>query len=142
MTITELNLLLDYMTAQLTDKAITDPSCYLNIHNGGSVQGYLRGDNINDDSTLKGFYHHDGVAATLAAMQEYITSLPAAADRVNTEYLRRIAAAVDYATENSLGDEYVTPLRNVTLAMTENLLTHKEQAQPKEPFSYDDDLPF
>jgi hypothetical protein len=52
--------------------------------------------------------------------------LPSPEETVTREYLNRVSRAVDYATENSIADEYVTPLRGVTCAMTENLLTQGE----------------
>ena len=57
-----------------------------------------------------------------------IAALPSPEEAVTREYLTRVASAIDYATENSIADEYVTPLRGVTMAMTENLLT-KEPAE-------------
>ena len=63
----------------------------------------------------------------LADARAYIAALPSPEEAVTREYLGKVAAAIDYATENSIADEYVTPLRGVTCAMTENLLT-KETA--------------
>jgi len=57
-----------------------------------------------------------------------INALPSSEEAVTREYLTRVASAIDYATENSIADEYVTPLRGVTCAMTSNLLT-KDQTQ-------------
>lgn len=57
-----------------------------------------------------------------------VLALPSPEEAVNREYLGKVAAAIDYATEHSIADEYVTPLRGVTCAMTENLLT-KEAAE-------------
>jgi len=57
-----------------------------------------------------------------------INALPSSEEAVTREYLTRVASAIDYATENSIADEYVTPLRGVTCAMTDNLLT-KDQTQ-------------
>ena len=58
-----------------------------------------------------------------ASVFKAIAALPCPDEAVTREYLTRVASAIDYATENSIADEYVTPLRGVTCAMTENLLT-------------------
>ena len=55
-----------------------------------------------------------------------IEALPSPEDAVKHEYLTRVASAIDYATENALPEEYVAPLRGVSTAMTENLLTHRK----------------
>jgi len=54
---------------------------------------------------------------------KFIDALPDPQEAVTRKYLSRVAAAVDFATENSIADEYVAPLRGVTCAMTDNLLT-------------------
>lgn len=66
---------------------------------------------------------HGALMEQFDAARAYIATLPSPEDVVTNEYLRRVASAVDYATENSIEDEYVTPLRDVTCAMTDNLLT-------------------
>ena len=58
-----------------------------------------------------------------ASVFKAIAALPSPEEAVTREYLGKVAAAVDFATENSIADEYVTPLRGVTCAMTDNLLT-------------------
>jgi len=70
------------------------------------------------------------LADCIAKAHAYIADLPSPEDQVTREYLSRIAKAVDYATEHSLPDEYVTPLRNVSCAMTDNLMTHTKEAAP------------
>ena len=66
----------------------------------------------------------DAFASTFAA----IAALPSPEEAVTREYLGKVADAIDYGTKHSIDDKYVTPLRGVTCAMTENLLT-KEPAQ-------------
>ena len=68
----------------------------------------------------------DTPEAAIASAFEKIDALPSPEDAVKHEYLTRVASAIDYATENSLPDEYVAPLRGVSTAMTENLLTHSK----------------
>ena len=58
-----------------------------------------------------------------ASVFKAIAALPSPEETVTREYLSRVASAIDFATENSIADEYVTPLRGVTCAMTDNLLT-------------------
>lgn len=67
-------------------------------------------------------------AEALDDADRIVAALPDPAEAVIHEYLSRVAKAVDYATENSIDDEYVAPLRGVSKAMTGNLLT-KEAAQ-------------
>lgn len=57
-----------------------------------------------------------------------IADMPSPEEAVTREYLSRVASAIDYAAENSIADDYVTPLRGVTCAMTENLLTKESKA--------------
>lgn len=59
---------------------------------------------------------------------EVIAALPSPEEAVTREYLSKVANAVDYATEHSIADEYVAPLRGVTCAMTDNLLSDQRGA--------------
>ena len=56
----------------------------------------------------------------------FVRSLPSVEETVLRGYLTRVAKAVDFATENSIKDEFVEPLRKVTCAMTENLIEKME----------------
>jgi len=58
-----------------------------------------------------------------ASVMKAIAALPSPEEAVTREYLTRVASAVDYATEHSIDEEYVAPLRGVSMAMTDNLLT-------------------
>ena len=130
MNITEIQSELSKLVAAMIEKGVVTPEAQLSIKCDGDF--YLH---LSCDYTNKAFSGHDykiingeTIANILLKTREYISALPSQEETVTREYLTRIARAVDYATENSLPDEYVTPLRGVTMAMTENLLT-KETAE-------------
>lgn len=58
--------------------------------------------------------------------KEFVKGLPSADELVMHEYLKKVSGVIDYATEHSIEDKYVQPLRDVTCAMTENLLAKPE----------------
>jgi hypothetical protein len=70
--------------------------------------------------------HGDTLPEAISAAFAFVASMPSPEDAVKHEYLTRVASAIDYATENALPEEYVAPLRGVSTAMTENLLTHRK----------------
>lgn len=61
--------------------------------------------------------------------QQAIASLPDPADAVMQEYQRKVAAAIDFGTENSLDERLVSPLRDVSKTISEGLLTDQRGAE-------------
>jgi hypothetical protein len=131
MKITELQAEMAELEAAMSDKGIVTPEATASVKTSG-FNVHMRG--AYDTTPFNGndykVVFDASLADCIAKAFGYIAALPSPEDQVTREYLSRIAKAVDYATEHSLPDEYVTPLRNVSCAMTDNLLTHtKEPAQ-------------
>ena len=131
MNTTELQAEMAEFEAAMSEKGIATPEASISIKSYG-VTILFRGP--YDTFPFGGERYHiifsETASDCIAKAHAYIADLPSPEDQVTREYLSRIAKAVDYATEHSLPDEYVTPLRNVSCAMTDNLLTHtKEPAQ-------------
>ena len=124
MTNEEMKAALDRANVALVDRIGKQPYVPLALYLHGSGKwtvggAYLdqgmrsRFDSANSETPEEAF----------ASVFAKIAALPSPEEAVTREYLTRVASAIDYATENSIADEYVTPLRTVTCAMTENLLT-------------------
>lgn len=125
MTIEEIQAELAKLVAGMTDKGVVLPSAMATINDAGdfSIYASCKYDHKTFDGEYYKFFHREPAAAAFASAREYIASLPSPEEATTRGYLARVASAIDYATENSIADEYVTPLRGVTCAMTENLLT-------------------
>jgi len=131
MNITELQAEIAALEAAMSDKGIVTPQATAPVSTSGFTI-HMRG--AYDTTPFNGKNYKvvfdASLADCIAEAFAYVAALPSPEEAVTREYLSRIAKAVDYATEHSLPDEYVTPLRNVSCAMTDNLLTHtKEPAQ-------------
>lgn len=125
MTIEEIQTALAELVAAMTEKRVMMPRAIMQVPDSGRfaihcdckyAQKPFGGRNyiVQTDETP---------AKAIDKARAYIAALPSPEEAVTREYLTRVASAIDYATENSIADEYVTPLRGVTCAMTENLLT-------------------
>jgi len=129
MNITELKSELAALEAEMSEKAIKTPRAQITI---GSSRTSIHIDALYNDSPFNGekykIFFAASVSDCIAAAHDYIAALPPPEDAVTREYLTRVASAVDYATEHSIAEEYVAPLRGVSCAMTDNLLT-KQAAQ-------------
>ena len=120
-TIEEMQAALDDMVSAMLDKGIPQPQSNFEFCSGAEPNLCLWSvEKTLDGEKLKMFKGDPEVIVRNA--QVFISTLPNAVDIVQTEYLRRVADAVDYATQNALPEEYVAPLRGVSCAMTENLL--------------------
>lgn len=129
-TIVEIEKALDLLVAKMADKGVSRPDAHLTVKAGGE-RPYVYLASAVKSKTFNGSYSKICYGATVATAfkqaHEVIDALPNPEDAVTHEYLSRVASAVDYATEHSIDEEYVAPLRGVTCAMTENLLTKQEQ---------------
>lgn len=128
MNITEIQTELAALVVQMTEKGVVTPSAELDIKDSGRFSVYLMakyGSGCfaeNDDCKL---LHGDTAQEIFSNARDYIAALPSPEETQTREYLNMVASAIDYAAENGIADEYVTPLRGVTCAMTENLLTNQ-----------------
>jgi len=126
MNITEIQTELAALVVQMTEKGVVTPSAEFDIRCNGRFSVYLtsnyKAPAFGPDGNSK-FIHGDTAPETLEKTRDYIAALPSSEETQTREYLTMVASAIDYAAENGIADEYVTPLRGVTCAMTENLLT-------------------
>ena len=71
---------------------------------------------------IRGSYKLATAEAALDDARAYIDALPDPDAKVMRTYLGKLADAVDYATEHSIADEFVDPVRLTRKAMSDNLL--------------------
>lgn len=125
MKIEEIQTALGELVAAMVEKGVIRPNAEFKIKIGANFYVCLwcaHETRQFDGEYLKAF-SVGTPAEGIDKARAYIAALPSPEEAVTREYLTRVASAIDYATENSIADEYVTPLRGVTCAMTENLLT-------------------
>ena len=125
MKIEEIQTALGELVAAMVEKGAIRPSAEFKIKSGANFYVHLwcAPETRQFDGDDAKFCRADTVSECIDNARAYIAALPSPEEAVTREYLTRVASAIDYATENSIADEYVTPLRTVTCAMTENLLT-------------------
>jgi hypothetical protein len=129
MNINELKSEMIALESAMVEKGIVTPSAKATIGTAGhNIIICSKYDTNPFDGKNYNVFFADIIADCIAAAHNYIAALPSPKDAVTREYLTRVASAVDYATEHSIAEEYVAPLRGVSCAMTDNLLT-KEAAQ-------------
>ena len=121
-TIEEVQTEIDALVVAMGGKGVVMPRAELWVKSGEEPKLHLWANDFSLNGKGLVSFTAGTPAESLTQAQEFIASLPDAAEAVQTEYLRRVGHAVDYATENALAEEYVAPLRGVTCAMTDNLL--------------------
>lgn len=129
-TVEEIQTALGELIAAMAEKAVRRPRAELTIRAHEKMYVYLNSEfqSKSLDGKDSAFFHGETALECFDAARAYIAALPSPEEAVNREYLTRVASAIDYATEHSLPDEYVAPLRGVSTAMTSNLLS-KEAAE-------------
>jgi len=129
MNITELQAEMAGLEASMSNQGIVTPEAIASVKTSG-CNVHMSNNYANKPFDGKDYkvIFGENLDECIANARAYIAALPSPEEAVTREYLTRVASAVDYATVHSIPEEYVTPLRNVSCAMTDNLLT-KEPAQ-------------
>lgn len=130
-TITEIQTALAELVAAMVEKGVPTPKVDCTIKPlGEKIYVYLAAEyksKVFDGKNSKLCYGTT-IAGAFKQARKDIAALPDPEEAVTREYLTKVADAIDFGTKHSLPDEYVTPLRGVSRAMTDNLLT-KEAAE-------------
>lgn len=125
MTIEEIQEEMRALVAMMIENGVVTPTAEFSIAGLGKFRTHLRA--AYDTKPFDGEYfkvvYGDTPAEVLTKARDYIAAMPTPEEAVTREYLTKVSAAIDYAHEHSIDDEYVAPLRGVTCAMTDNLLT-------------------
>lgn len=123
----EISQALVAIESELVEKLDAQPKMHISLAVGQSGDCWIH---------IYGSQNYDAIhlakggtfAECISDARAYIAALPDPDERVSREYLSKVADAIDFGTKHSIDDKYVTPLRGVTKAMTDNLLT-KEPAE-------------
>jgi len=127
MNITELQAEMAGLEAAMSNQGIVTPAATASVKKSGfTIHMRSAYETTPFDGKDYKVIFGENLDECIAKAHAYIADLPSPEDQVTREYLSRIAKAVDYATENALPEEYVAPLRGISTAMTENLLTHRK----------------
>lgn len=123
-TVEEIKTALEALLAAMSEKGILKPECEFRIDDARRLSIYLRCDRKDKsfgDWSIEIFYGKTAENCFEKA-HALIAKLPDPDERVNREYLGKVADAIDFGTKHSIDDKYVSPLRKVTKAITDNLL--------------------
>ena len=122
-TVKDLNDAINTMAEMMLEKGIVGPNPKFELDQGGADIW------LHASSTIGRKDCHVFSGATFDDVYyqatDFIASLPSAEEKATHDYLAKIASAVDFAKDNGIDEAYVKPLRDVSCAMTENLLTHE-----------------
>ena len=129
MTIEEIQTALAELVAAMVEKGVITPRAKVLLPDSGRIAIHCNCNHKHKPFNGHNYLvqHGDTIAECIDKTRAYIAAIPSPQETVTREYLSRVASAIDYAHDNSIADEYVQPLRGVTCAMTENLLTKGEQ---------------
>ena len=130
MTIEEIQTKLRALEAMMLGKGVVTPSAQLHVVSSGRHAFHASGDYGTSPFEGRNYFveHDETVAGVLTKARDFIAAMPSPEEAVTREYLTKVSAAIDYATEHSIDDDYVAPLRGVTCAMTDNLLTAEDKS--------------
>lgn len=124
-TIKEVHEACNMLANLMVEKGVKSPSASITFKSGDQGHIHIRADYRTKPFSGKDYclFTDGSFGDQIKAATAYINALMSPEDAVSNEYLRRVSNAIDYATENAIDEKMVSPLREVSKAMTENLLT-------------------
>jgi len=130
-TITQVQAKLQTLVSAMVEKGVVTPDAEFTIKaNDRKPHIFLTCDYSH--KVFAGEYHKccfgNSFAECFTKAQQVIAALPDPAEAIVQEYQRKVAAAIDYGTENSLDERLVAPLRNVSKTISDGLLTDQRGA--------------
>jgi hypothetical protein len=124
-TITEIQTALDELVAAMVEKVVVRPDAQLQVKSDAAFVIHMGC--AYESKALGGkdyqVFFGETPAEAIAAARAYIAALPSPEEAGMREFLGSLSDTMEIARKHSLPDEYVAPLRGVSTAMTENLLT-------------------
>lgn len=132
MTIAQLEAKLQTLVDAMMEKGVQMPESEFSMKSGTDRSYiYLTGDHSHKifDGSYDILCFGRSFAECFTDAQQAIASLPDPADAVMQEYQRKVAAAIDFGTENSLDERLVSPLRDVSKTISDGLLTDQRGAE-------------
>ena len=128
-TVAEINTALEKLEALMADRGIKAPSAeYTFKGSKRNLMWLASSEECFDGNSYKGFYGIESVQDAIQAAFDYIYALPDPETAARTSWHKDLAGVIDRGWSLNLPDEVMTPLRQGSQAMTENLLTKEPTA--------------
>jgi len=145
MTYEEIKHQLNGMTKLLLSKGMRSPTAQLQII--AESQCYTQISYYEDDEFRTKTNWEDDHGVALNLMWNHIREIPELEERQRNNYLKKIAAAVEYGKKVGIDDTLINPLMEQMKRLSANIIEHKPQppkvyaARIKE-LNETDDIPF
>jgi hypothetical protein len=135
----EIKKQLDDLVTEALAKNLIMPSFRLDIGSGSDFYAVAKFKLVaNVDLIIEGFFD-SSAENVLQQLKAYLAEIPSLEDRQKTEYLKRLAAAVEFGKAIGLSDDFINPLKFQMQKLSENVLEYK----PVRVFDeFGDDIPF
>lgn len=134
MTEQEIQAALNAVSARVLALGMSRPSAELHFSANGTqyakVSYYDEQDVYQSES-----YWGNSAREMIALLNEYLATIPPREDRERTEYLRKLAATIEYGKKIGIDEEFINPLALQMKKLSSNIIEHK-------PALVDDDVPF
>lgn len=131
---------LEMMIKAIFDKGCRAPEVYFNIEPNHEFRGHV-GFHPDERSVQTWAFHRDYSAeVVLSKMWEMIDAIPSLQDRQQTEYLKKLAATIEYGRKIGLEETFINPLELQMKKLSGNIIEHKPESVT--PPNLNDELPF
>lgn len=139
---------LDTMSTALLNLGMSRPDVEFHIRTQRSF--YITANYYDEHEIYKHLGHFaDTAVDAISHMQNTINQIPPKEDRERSEYLRRIAAAIEYGKKIGIDEAFINPLELQMKKLSSNIIEAQPNFNPQDnrrygpnPVLNDDDVPF
>lgn len=148
---------LNDLTVSALAKGLGQPTFRIEIQDNRNPLGYLRYDLSEAGAYKSEFVYGNSILDILQQMSLHIRTLKSKEDREHEEYLKKVAAAVEYGRKINIDQALINPLLEQMKKLSSNIIEHKpelptereayndytENKEPQRPSHFnDDEIPF
>ena len=134
---------LEALESLLITRGCNNPDVHLVISANTQYRGHIGYYPDDDTSHIYKYFYDDTVEFVLSGMRKFIYDIKSLEERRTEEYLKKLAAAVEYGKKIGLDDNFINPLELQMKKLSGNIIEHKPEYSAPQPSrrDLDDEIP-
>lgn len=130
----EIQAAVDNLASLATSKGLITPHISVEIESFCNVYFRWRWSSDSHGASASETKFFDSLDEGFSHVCAIILEIPSLEDRQRNEYLKRLAAAVDYGKKIGMDEDFVNPLILQMKKLSSNIIEHKQDLNDEIPF--------
>lgn len=134
MTTEELQLALDNLVLRCLDKGLASPKVQIQFESNKQPHAWVTFTLSEAGEYKSEYFRDDYLFDLLGKITHFINDIPTREDRERNEYLRKLAATIEYGRKIGIDESFVNPLELQMKKLSSNIIEYKP--------AFNDEIPF